>query len=131
MPASSSLLYEPLASGHRERRLRGGLLSSGVAAGAGAAGRTERAGAVRRVPPASRFLPVVSGLRVVEALDGLGASAAGAAEESAADEAVVGDFGERDEAEAHAEAEQTAGAGDVRDPAHLLRLAEALRVRLL
>ena len=46
-------------------------------------------------------------------------------------EEMDGDDGCKMEPEAHAEAEEAAGAGDVGDPAHLLRLAEPLAVGLL
>ena len=51
--------------------------------------------------------------------------------EAEAEEEVVSNFREADEGEAHAEAEETAGAGNVRDPAHLLRLPEPFCVRFL
>ena len=44
---------------------------------------------------------------------------------------MVQDLGQADKAEAHAQAKQAAAAGNVGYPAHLFRLAEPLRVRLL
>ncbi len=44
---------------------------------------------------------------------------------------MVSDFRQADETEAHTETQQTAGASNIRDPAHLLGLAEPLRVGLL
>ena len=71
-------------------------------------------------------------LVVAKVFDRLGRRRARAAdEESAADETVVRDLREGHEAEAHAEPEKTAGAGNVRSAAHLLGLAEPLRVGLL
>ena len=71
-------------------------------------------------------------LVVAKVFDRLGRRRARAAEEeSAADEAVVRDLREGDEAEAHAEPEKPAGAGNVGGAAHLLGLAEPLRVGLL
>ena len=46
-------------------------------------------------------------------------------------EAVVGYFSQADKWESHAEPQQTTAAGNVGDPAHLLRLPEPLGVRLL
>ena len=51
--------------------------------------------------------------------------------EAEAEEEVVGNFREADEGEAHAKAEQTTGASNIRDPAHLLRLPEPFSVRFL
>ena len=106
-PPSSGLL-------RAVRRRRLGAVARGVPAGSAAVPR----------PPVGRLL--VPARAVVEA-EALG----GAEHEAAAEEDVVGDLGERDEGEAHAEAEQTAAGGDVGDAGHLLGLAEALRVALL
>ncbi len=46
-------------------------------------------------------------------------------------EEVVSNFSETDEGETHAEAKETTGASNVRNPAHFLRLPEPFSVRLL
>ena len=52
-------------------------------------------------------------------------------EDGDADEAVIEDLGQTDEAEAHAEAQKSTRAGDVGNSAHLFRLPESLGVGLL
>lgn len=74
---------------------------------------------------------VAAALVVAKVFDRLGRRVGAAEEESAADETVVRDLREGHEAEAHAEPEKTAGAGNVRSAAHLLGLAEPFCVRLL
>jgi len=51
--------------------------------------------------------------------------------EAEAEEEVVCNFSQADEGEAHAEAEETAGTSNVRDPAHLLSLPEPFGVGFL
>jgi hypothetical protein len=51
--------------------------------------------------------------------------------EAEAEEEVVCNFSQADEGEAHAEAEETAGTSNVRDPAHLLSLPEPFSVGFL
>ncbi len=46
-------------------------------------------------------------------------------------EEVISNFSETDEGETHAEAKETTGTSNVRDPAHFLRLPEPFSVRLL
>ena len=83
-------------------------------------------------PAAAPVAAAAAALVVAKVFDRLGRRRAGAAEEeAAADEAVVRDLREGDEAEAHAEPEESAGAGNVSSAAHLLGLAEPLRVGLL
>ena len=87
---------------------------------------------VAPVAPAAAPVAAAAALVVAKVFDRLGRRRAGAAEEeAAADEAVVRDLREGDEAEAHAEPEESAGAGNVSSAAHLLGLAEPLRVGLL
>ena len=82
--------------------------------------------------PAAAPVAAAAALVVAKVFDRLGRRRAGAAEEeAAADEAVVRDLREGDEAEAHAEPEESTGAGNVSSAAHLLGLAEPLRVGLL
>ena len=82
--------------------------------------------------PAAAPVAAAAALVVAKVFDRLGRRRARAAEEeAAADEAVVRDLREGDEAEAHAEPEESAGAGNVSSAAHLLGLAEPLRVGLL
>ena len=82
-------------------------------------------------PPLAAAAAVAAALVVAEVPNGLARRPGGAEEEPAANKAVVGDFRQRDEAEAHAEAEKPTGAGDIRRAAHLLSLAESFCVGLL
>ena len=107
-------------------------MSSSVAVDLAAVGHGPPPPLVAVAAAAASVAAAAAALVVAKVFDRLGRRARAAAEEeAAADEAVVRDLRERDEAEAHAEPEKTAGAGNVSSAAHLLGLAEPLRVGLL
>ena len=135
---SVASLNESFASRRRESSV-GGAIPPSTAAVLPGGGRVSSAVArdlatVGHRPPlaaAAAAAAVAAALVVAEVPNGLARRPGGAEEEPAANKAVVGDFRQRDEAEAHAEAEKPTGAGDIRRAAHLLRLAESFCVGLL
>ena len=137
---SVASLNESFASRRRESSV-GGAIPPSTAAVLPGGGRVSSAVArdlatVGHRPPlaaaaAAASAAVAAALVVAEVPNGLARRPGGAEEEPAANKAVVGDFRQRDEAEAHAEAEKPTGAGDIRRAAHLLRLAESFCVGLL
>ena len=135
---SVASLNESFASRRRESSV-GGAIPPSTAAVLPGGGRVSSAVArdlatVGHRPPlaaAAAAAAVAAALVVAEVPNGLARRPGGAEEEPAANKAVVGDFRQRDEAEAHAEAEKPTGAGDIRRAAHLLRLAESFCVWLL
>ena len=132
---SVASLNESFASRRRESSV-GGAIPPSTAAVLPGGGRVSSAVArdlatVGHRPPLAAAAAVAAALVVAEVPNGLARRPGGAEEEPAANKAVVGDFRQRDEAEAHAEAEKPTGAGDIRRAAHLLRLAESFCVGLL
>ena len=135
---SVASLNESFASRRRESSV-GGAIPPSTAAVLPGGGRVSSAVArdlatVGHRPPlaaAAAAAAVAAALVVAEVPNGLARRPGGAEEEPAANKAVVGDFRQRDEAEAHAEAEKPTGAGDIRRAAHLLRLAESFCVGFL
>ena len=136
---SVASLNESFASRRRESSV-GGAIPPSTAAVLPGGGRVSSAVArdlatVGHRPPlaaaAAAAAAVAAALVVAEVPNGLARRPGGAEEEPAANKAVVGDFRQRDEAEAHAEAEKPTGAGDIRRAAHLLSLAESFCVGLL
>ena len=133
---SVASLNESFASRRRESSV-GGAIPPSTAAVFPGGGRVSSAVARdlatvgHRPPLAAAAAAVAAALVVAEVPNGLARRPGGAEEEPAANKAVVGDFRQRDEAEAHAEAEKPTGAGDIRRAAHLLRLAESFCVGLL
>ena len=132
---SVASLNESFASRRRESSV-GGAIPPSTAAVLPGGGRVSSAVArdlatVGHRPPLAAAAAIAAALVVAEVPNGLARRPGGAEEEPAANKAVVGDFRQRDEAEAHAEAEKPTGAGDIRRAAHLLRLAESFCVGLL
>ena len=132
---SVASLNESFASSRRESSA-GGAIPPSAAAVLPGGGRVSSAVArdlatVGHRPSLAAAAAVAAALVVAEVPNGLARRPGGAEEEPAANKAVVGDFRQRDEAEAHAEAEKPTGAGDIRRAAHLLSLAESFCVGLL
>ena len=132
---SVASLNESFASSRRESSA-GGAIPASAAVVLPGGGRVSSAVArdlatVGHRPPLAAAAAVAAALVVAEVPNGLARRPGGAEEEPAANKAVVGDFRQRDEAEAHAEAEKPTGAGDIRRAAHLLSLAESFCVGLL